>query len=479
MTISPHGITQQPARALTGISLTGIMLTIGLGLMMERFGISDRANVYIAMLFSLCAVLGIAWASRTMVLTQYFAQSRSIGLIQSMAATGTLLLGACIIARPEAILTGPAIAAFWLVLLLIYTISGAGLRQSGAFSLRQWLCTRCPDAATRIMLSLILIVSDVILSASGLEASAHMLESDLSISPLNARIIVAVLTLPPVLAGGLNGVLILSRFTLVLTLAAFSISLILNGFHLPDLYKAILIPPESQTSNGLQQGVVFALGLASLPSLLSPNMALRTPAATGPLLRLFIWSGLLIAMFWPQGGFHLHTGELALQNAGIDTSLDSLIRLSLFMLCLNFSMATVQSCAANLTEGFTQPNQPFPALSSQRLARNRLALVCVVAACSLDLPAWHFMPKLGFQLVMGLHAAIITPIVALALWPRAQAEAIRMIFYISLATLGGTLIYDGNHPVLAHLLTAAIGGGLAALAGGIGMVLYRQKDQNT
>jgi hypothetical protein len=409
MKISSDITRAQPTNPIASLTLAGFVLLISFATLLERFGISSAVILHTELALVLVALMCMAWFTGTMVLLPFFTPARSLGFGSILSAAGTWLLAA-------SLLTGFMIFPLFGLLLVL----GFGLRPGQLFSLRQALCQRFPSLTARMILSPVIIASALILSASGFEACTELLMRGFALHHFTALALTSAAILIPLLAGGYSALLIVTSCAGILTLAAFGLSLI---------------------SYGVSKPVSFELGS-------------------------------FFAAIWPQNDI-LRLADVQVLHFLYPDILEGLRLISVFMLILSLSMAAVQCCAANLTEGFIKSGQNFATLSSQRLARNRLALVAVVIVCLCAAYYQYVQPESGLQLSICLNLALLSPVCILALWPRAQSDAVQMTFYVTAAVMAGTFIYDGYHVVQNHLLTALVCAIPAACAGGLWIVVDR------
>ena len=414
MTISPDYTTEPHQSPLTSLTLAGFVFITGFATVLERFGIGGRVILHAELALVLTALCAMAWFCRTMELKRFFIPFTTSGRVQRIAAALTWLLGAGLI-------SGTMLFAPIGILLLI----GPGLFTGADFSLRQSLSHRFPALATRMVITLVSVVSALALSASGFEACADVLSGGFEISRSSARLLVFGGILLPLLAGGFSAVLMITAFARSLTVLSLGLALINSGMTKPELRGA----------------------------------------------------GSFFAPFWPQNVI-LQVHGLQTLNFIPQNIIDGLGLISSFMLCLALSLAAVQCCAANLTEGGIDPDVSFAPLSSQRLARNRLALICILSLCCFAPMNHHLEPDAGVQFSACLSLAGLGPVLALSLWPRAKSEAALLTFYVMGAALGGTWIYDHDHVVQTHLLYAMVGGGLATGLISLWFVTYRYPRLN-
>eukprot|EP01037_Dinobryon_pediforme_P007010 gene7010-7079_t len=445
---------------LISITLVGFVLTIGFGYLLDQFGVSAALIQRVELALALSVPICVAWFSRTMLLQSYFSKSRSLTQSQGIAATGMLLTGACLsLGRASADMADMIVLLIgsFCALILLGLTTGFGVRRSGAFSLRQWLCNRFPDGTTRFLVSATILISSAAICLSALETATQMLMNSFNLTHLTSQIISCLLILLPLLLGGLSAGLIIANFTLILMLAAYMLPFLVQGFTLPSLAGL-----QIHWAGLLPEAIVLACGLATLPALLGPSLAAQTPQRARMMsLATLLWGiGCLVALLWPVRENYLswigaglpelpsasaanrEIGHFITINLGAPMILDNILHVATYVLGVNFAIAAFQACATNLTEGFEPPDKRFPPLSSQRLARNRLAVIFLVALSVLSQNYWHFRPQIAFEFAIGLNAAGLLPVILLALWPKAKSDAALITYYVSIGAMAGIVIHD-------------------------------------
>jgi len=111
---------------------------------------------------------------------------------------------------------------------------------------------------------------------------------------------------------------------------------------------------------------------------------------------------------------------------------------------------------------FYLPHKPY-ALASRRLAATRFMLLCAIAGSAWLLGRQTTDPRLLIGVALGLSAVTIAPLLALALWPRAEGQdgAIALVTGLALAE---AIILLAGEPMTIGLAAAAAVGGFAAAA---------------
>lgn len=414
MTIFPDQPAQKYKSPIASLTLAGFTLVAGFATLLERFGTGGKVTLHVELALALTALCGIAWFCRTMELKRFFIPFSTFGMMERIAPVLTWLLGA-------GLMSGTMLFAPLGILVLM----GSGLLTRTDFSLRQSLGHRFPALAARMLITLVIVVSALTLSASSIEACVEILSGGFDIPRSSARILVFWVMFIPLMAGGFSAVLTVTAFARSLTVLSLALALINSGLNKPQLKDA----------------------------------------------------GSFFASFWPQNVF-LQVHGLQTLNFIPQNIIDGLGLISAFMLCLALSLAAVQCGAVNLTEGSIHRSGSFAPLSSQRLARNRLTLTCLLVMCLFAAASHHPEPDMGVQFAACLSLAGLSPVLALSLWPRAKSEAALLTFYVMGAALGGTWIYDHYHVVQTHLFYAMVGGGLATGLISLWYVIYRYPRLN-
>ena len=495
MTIFSADDNLPPRSPLISITLVGFVLTIGLGYLLDQFGVSSLVIQRVELALALSVPICVAWFSRTMILQSYFHNGRRLTQGQGIAATGMLLAGAYLPlirtssdAADSLVLLGSALCA----LVVLGLTTGLGLRRSEAFSLRQWLCNRFPEVATRSLVSAVILLSCAGICLSALETATQMLMGSFHLTHLVSEMISCGLILLPLLLGGLSASLIIANFTLVLLLAAYALPFLVQGFVLPSVAGLHI-----RWTGLIPEIFVLGFGLATLPALLGPSLAAITPRrARMTSLSTLVWGIIgIAALLWPVKAYYLswmgagpsellpagtanqEIGHVLTLSLGTPAIFENIMRVAAYVLGINFAIAAFQACAANLTEGFDPPEKDFRALSSQRLARNRLAVIFLVVLAALIVHTWHIRPEQYFEIAIGLNAAGLLPIVLLALWPKAKSDAALITYYVTIGAMAGLFIHDQLISVREHLISGILYSIPAAVLGGILIAISRQKRE--
>ena len=132
------------------------------------------------------------------------------------------------------------------------------------------------------------------------------------------------------------------------------------------------------------------------------------------------------------------------------------------------SVALVLSAAGFLTLAIALGNDAFyrmregSALTSRRLAVTRLVLLGAIAAATAILLAYAVNPRSLIGLAIGVSAVTVTPLLLLALWPRATGQDATIGLIAGLAFAEIFLLFGGAAPGLGLSASAAVAGSVAA-----------------
>jgi|GEM_PF-3528583 len=460
----------------------GFALTLGFGLLLDHFGMPSALIHAVVLIIALMVCLVLALMTRSMKLAEFFAVGRGLTRVQGMAALAAVVAGAdlpLVLAASGSADFVTIVLGSWMALMFI-SLSGAALRRAGAFSLRQWLFMRFPDASVQVLVGTVLLGSGAALALAGLETAARLLASGFHLSHTSALTMSAALVGTALVLGGLAASVMTGIFAVSLALAALLLPLILQGFFVFP-FPAL----DGRWSGLIKEALVLGLGLASAGAVLAPQIAAHSRRdARQASLGVLGWSVILLGIVaWPLRaqivaslGFSAMLESAPLQKqmiggvfplfSGPQPVIEALMSVAVFGLALAFCLSAFQALAANLTESAAPAGQSFKPLSSLRLARYRLGVLVLVGGAVVILLRFSLEPRVLAEAALLAGASGIVPVMILAMWRRARSDAALISFYVVIGTLGGVLIADNLQFVRAHMVSAALYAMMAAVAAG-------------
>jgi len=183
----------------------------------------------------------------------------------------------------------------------------------------------------------------------------------------------------------------------------------------------------------------------------------------------------------------------ALRNADITASGDYLVMglaqlrgfgpaFSGLAMAGRISVALVLSAAGFLTLAIALGNDAFyrmregSALTSRRLAVTRLMLLGAIAAATTILLGYALNPRPLMGLAIGVSAVTVTPLLLLALWPRATGQDATIGLIAGLAFAEIVFLFGGAAPGLGLSASAVVAGSVAATLAGFAASFLHAPD---
>lgn len=174
------------------------------------------------------------------------------------------------------------------------------------------------------------------------------------------------------------------------------------------------------------------------------------------------------------------TGDFLLQGLpalrGFGRAFSGLASAGLTAVALALAAAGFHAFATALGHDAFYRVSDSSAMTSRRLAVTRLLLVAGVVGCGLVLQYAAPDPRVLIGLAIALCASAIAPLLALALWPRAESAHATIALLVGLAAAALAIVLHGGVPNLdVYARAAAIAAG-ASLLSGIATSFLRQAD---
>ncbi|MBI1869035.1 MAG: symporter-like protein [Methylocystis sp.] len=144
--------------------------------------------------------------------------------------------------------------------------------------------------------------------------------------------------------------------------------------------------------------------------------------------------------------------------AGLGAALSGLVASALIAVGLVLAASGLQACATALGHSAFYRLRDEAALTSRRLAITRLVLVAITAFGSASSAADAFDPRALAGLALALSAAGVTPLVVLALWPRAGERDAMVALFCGLSAMALVIAANGGAPGIAVFAVAGLAG---------------------
>ena len=299
------------------------------------------------------------------------------------------------------------------------------LRASKASGLADLLATRFPNPMLRIYLAALQVAIGALIAAAGFATATErivaLFDSSRSVAATMAAFMVAFLVVPGGLAGLMwGGAASAGAILIILALpiawnfaagtptdAALSGVSGLVGQFLAPIWRHSLGDPKINFLFALATG----LAIATLPPFMSSAIASpgeRSAVRAGGLGLLFAIAIALAAAF-----------DLGLPAAWSGPMASGFEATAGFMAALALTAAGVLSAARAWGMKMTRrPQDRYAPLASQRLARSRVAMIVVIAACAAFTARQPLHPQMTLAVAGALSLGCVAPLIALALLSR-------------------------------------------------------------
>jgi cation/acetate symporter len=206
------------------------------------------------------------------------------------------------------------------------------------------------------------------------------------------------------------------------------------------------------------------------------GQAASGPAAAFEACRTAGFQGVLTARdIWASGQYLL---SAAPQLQGLSIVLTGLLAAGIAAVCLALAGAGAQAFGTAIAHDLLFAAHSSPALSSRRLAATRLCMIGLVILLAIGLAKQSVDPRALIAIALALSAACIAPLIALAVWPRANAaDAMRaicagLLVFLALVLVG---IWEGDRAY--GLAIASLAGFCAALSAGLALSFRRTAEE--
>lgn len=165
------------------------------------------------------------------------------------------------------------------------------------------------------------------------------------------------------------------------------------------------------------------------------------------------------------GGLWLVIGMPELR--GFSTAFSGLAGAGLVAIALVLSGAGFQTLGTALGHDALYRVRDNAALTSRRLAMTRMVIIAAIFISAAILSQIYIDPRMLIGLAVVLSAATVTPLLALALWPRATGSDAAIALLAGLATAGAVITIGGGPPNIATLALASVLAACMGLLAGI------------
>ena len=442
----------------------------GLGLVaaLARVGAPDRLVEALGPLVALVGLAIIGVMNRTARHVDFLAARRAVppaygGLAFAATAVGFVVaLGAGPSGRSP--LPWPAVAVGLVGAALIV---GPLVRRANASALSDILATRFPWAPTRWAFAVALWCVGVLVATAGFDTAVGVIVAYVGQSRRAAEVVVALSLALSIVPGGLKGLLWSDAASAggALAIAAIGAGLAWSGVGAPAPSLAqtagawLVLPLARPDSASLLFGAASALGVGALFAF--PQAAIGAPpmrARRAGLLGLaFALAGLALgatalAAFWPEPATAARSPTAgALAGAATWLPALALARAGVF--------GAARAAGVDLATAYSR----LTVLASQRLARIRLMMLCVIALAAVVSDLRLVDPARAIVLALGLTVALIVPSLALALVSRGRSSAAVAALAAGLVALAWRVLPAGPSANASEILIGALIAGAAAL----------------
>jgi hypothetical protein len=441
----------------------------GLGLVaaLARVGAPDRLVEALGPLVALVGLAIIGVMNRTARHVDFLAARRAVppaygGLAFAATAVGFVVaLGAGPSGRSP--LPWPAVAVGLVGAALIV---GPLVRRANASALSDILATRFPWAPTRWAFAVALWCVGVLVATAGFDTAVGVIVAYVGQSRRAAEVVVALSLALSIVPGGLKGLLWSDAASAggALAIAAIGAGLAWSGVGAPAPSLAqtagawLVLPLARPDSASLLFGAASALGVGALFAF--PQAAIGAPpmrARRAGLLGLaFALAGLALgatalAAFWPEPETARSPTAAALAGAATWLPALALARAGVF--------GAARAAGVDLATAYSR----LTVLASQRLARIRLMMLCVIALAAVVSDLRLVDPARAIVLALGLTVALIVPSLALALVSRGRSSAAVAALAAGLVALAWRVLPAGPSANASEILIGALIAGAAAL----------------
>jgi hypothetical protein len=444
--------------------LTGLALVAALA----RVGAPDRLVEALGPLIALVGLTIIGVMTRTARHVDFLAARRAVppaygGLAFAATAVGFVVaLDAG--ATGKSPLPWPAVA---LGLVGAALILGPLVRRANASALSDILATRFPGAPTRWAFAVALWCVGVLIATAGFATAVDVVVAYVGQSRRAAEIVVALSLAMSIVPGGLQGLLWSDAASAggALAIAAIGAGLAWSGFGAPAPSLAqtaggwLASPLARPDSASLLFGAASALGVGALFAF--AHAAIGAPPMraqrTGLLGLVFALAGLALgatalSAFWPDAA-----------TAARSPTAGAFVGAATWLPALAFARAGVLGAARAAGVDLATAYASLTVLASQRLARIRLVMLCVIVLAAVISDLRLVDPARAIVLALALTVALIVPSLVLALASRGRSSAALAALIAGLAALAARWTAAGPSANSSEILIGALIAGAGAL----------------
>jgi hypothetical protein len=477
-----------PAIFAVAAFLTGLGLVAALA----RVGAPDRLVEALGPLIAFVGLMIIGVMTRTARHVDFLAARRAVPPVYGGLAFAATALGFVVALDAGAIgrspLPWPAVA---LGLVGAALIVGPLLRRANASALSDILATRFPGAPTRWAFAVALWCVGVLIATAGFHTAVDVVVAYVGQSRRAAEIVVALSLAMSIVPGGLQGLLWSDAASAggALAIAAIGAGLAWSGVGAPapplaqtaaawlalplvETARAWFALPLAQTagawlasplvradSASLLFGAASTLGVGALfafsqAAIGAPPMRARRTGLYG---LAFVLVGLALgatalSAFWPDAA-----------AAARSPTAGALVGAATWLPALAFARAGVLGAARAAGVDLATAYARLTVLASQRLARIRLMMLCVIVLAAVVSDLRLVDPVRAIALALALTVALIVPSLALALVSRGRSSAALAALAAGLAALAWRVVAAGPSANLSEILIGALIAGAGAL----------------
>ncbi len=346
-------------------------------------------------------------------------------------------------------------------------IVGPLVRRANASELSDILATRFPAAPTLWVFAVVLWCVGVLTATAGFDAAVDIIVAHVGQSRRAAEIVVALSLAMSIVPGGLKGLLWSDAASAggALAIAAIGAGLAWSGVGAPAPPLAqtagawLALPQAHADSASLLFDAASALGVgaffAFVPAAIGapPRQAQRT----GLFGLAFALAGLALgatglSAFWPDAA-----------AAARSPTAGALVGAATWLPALALARAGVLGAARAAGVDLATAYARLTVLASQRLARIRLMMLCVIVLAAVVSDLRLVDPARAMTLALAFTVALIVPSLVLALVSRGRSSAALAALAAGLTALAWRVVEAGPSADPSKILIGALIAGASAL----------------
>lgn len=453
---------------LTIFAAAAFLTGLGLVAALARVGAPDRLVETLGPLIALVGLMIIGVMTRAARHADFLAARRAVPPAYGGLAFAATALGFAVAldggATGRSPLPWPAVA---LGLAGAALIVGPLVRRANASELSDILATRFPGTPTLWVFAVVLWCVGVLTATAGFDTAVDIIVAHVGQSRRAAEIVVALSLAMSIVPGGLQGLLWSDAASAggALAIAAIGAGLAWGGVGAPAPPLAqtagawLALPQAHANSASLLFDAASALGVgaffAFVPAAIGapPRQAQRT----GLFGLAFALAGLALgatglSAFWPDAA-----------AAARSPTAGALVGAATWLPALALARAGVLGAARAAGVDLATAYARLTVLASQRLARIRLMMLCVIVLAAVVSDLRLVDPVRAMTFALAFTVALIVPSLVLALVSRGRSSAALAALAAGLTALAWRVVEAGPSADPSKILIGALIAGASAL----------------